>query len=182
MKHITKVKTGLLVVVVLLGVCIVCLVLLKRTNNSRQQSAATSATASVDESATVSSSTAAKKSTTAATTSTADKRLYSNSQYGFSLSLTDEWDGYSVAAGGKKDVAGFVGSLEFKLPNISEVPLTIYVFDKQSDESVLSQLHATKISTGNKYLYGYSTWESAPASTNITEKSIANLVTTFKLI
>lgn len=184
MSRKSKIKLGVGVLVFFLCVAIVCLVLIRKQRSQDGKTDPQTATVTQTATQAVSETVSAKAgvSSTAAKSQTAAEGLYTNSGYGFSLAFTSEWDGYTVAAGEKKNITGFVGSAEFKLPNITETPLTIYVFDKQSDESVLSQVHATKISTGDKYLYGYSTWEGSPSSVQITDKSIANLITTFKLI
>lgn len=180
----TKIRLGLGILIFFLCIAIACLVLIRKQRSQDSQNGQTTVSATETASQAVSATVSAKAgvSSTAAKSQTAVEGLYTNSGYGFSLTFTSEWNGYNASAGEKKDITGFVGSVEFKLPNITEVPLTVYIFDKQSNESVLSQVHATKISTGDKYLYGYSTWENSPSSIQITDKSIANLITTFKLI
>ncbi len=179
----TRIKLAVGIAALFVCIAIICVIFINREKSKKSQSGQPTTSPEATSQSVSTSSAIAGNSPVASAIQTTATGPYTNKEFGFTLTFGEEWSGYTVSKGEKKDISGFVSSLEFKLPDVSLVPLTVYIFDKQSNESILTQLHATLISTGDKYLYGYSTWESSPSeSVKITDKSIANLIATFQLI
>jgi hypothetical protein len=126
----------------------------------------------------------ASKTVGASATAT-DPNLYTNTKYGFSISLKDGWSGYSaVSSANRPDWAQEEVDFTIKASDgKTYTPLMVYIVDISSySESLATSVHATKITQGTKYVYLYSTWEQTPSSLiALTDKSIANTIKTFKL-
>jgi len=109
--------------------------------------------------------------------------VYSNKDYGFQLTFSDEWSDRTTENAPNQNITALLSTIQIKLKSQSEAPLTVYVFDKnQFAESSLQSLHATKLEESSKYVFAYSTWEKSPTESTITDKSISKLIDTFKLI
>lgn len=109
--------------------------------------------------------------------------LYNNKQFGFDLTFNSAWKGYTVSQRTEDKVEAVY---DFSIPtkdtnykNGYAVPLTIKVYSP-ANYPTNSQL--TKIKQTDAYIFAYTIWEQAPSDSAITEKDIANVISTFKLI
>lgn len=179
----TRMKLAIGILLLFMCIAVICVIFINKRESKDSQSDRSTTNPEATSQLTSTDIIKSNDSSTVSGVQTTMPALYTNKEFGFTLNFNEEWNDYTVSRGEKKNLAGFVDSLEFKLPDVPLIPLTIYIFDKQSDESVLAQLHATFISKSSNYIYGYSTWESLPSeSVKITDKSIANLIATFQLI
>lgn len=161
--------------------CLVCLNLYSANKSSSTQDNLKTATVSNGATITSSAETSSVERASASATSTSSG-YYRNTEYGFSLSFDEQWQGYSVEKAAT--TGNSIAKIQFKIPNVSEPPLSIYVFSKESfNENDLTTIHATKISSSNKYVFAYASWDtSPPEGTLITDKSVVKLIESFKLI
>jgi hypothetical protein len=124
----------------------------------------------------------AQNPTPTSTTAANFSDLYHNAQYGFDLTFNSAWKGYTVSRKSEdKAEAVYDIGIPTKDSNITNgiaVPLTVKIFNK-ADYQANSTL--TKITENATYVFVYSIWEQAPSDAAVTEKDIANVISTFKL-
>jgi len=119
-----------------------------------------------------------------AASATVQPYLYTNDKYGFRMQLDANWSGYRV--GTVLEESGAVDVYAFEIPtkdtnyqsgmvNI----MTIYVYNKSGQAQSGS---TTKIIENSKYTFAYTIWNQAPSDAKLTDKDIANVIASFKLI
>lgn len=124
----------------------------------------------------------AQNPTPTSSTTVSSSDLYRNAQYGFEITFNSAWKGYTVSqkSEDKAEVVYDIGipTKDSNIANGIAVPLTVKIFNK-ADYQASPTL--TKITENDKYVFAYSIWEQAPSDAAVTEKDIANVISTFKL-
>jgi hypothetical protein len=152
-------------------------------------------TTSTDTSSTTDTSTSAT-STTATADETADWKTYTNTKYGFTLTLTDKWEGYKIK---EADIANQVDTYCVNVPTTdtknypgSDIEYSGYAAPFCIDIYTIAQWNtynddnpslATKLTSNNQYVFAYSTWQDSPADLRASglDKEVTNVAKSFEL-
>lgn len=118
-----------------------------------------------------------------------DDLKYNNSDYGFSIDLTEVWRDCRIqeedAEGAIKKVVFYFKTADKNYENtVFLAPaLTVYIYNKADWEKIDPDTRSsTEIITSAKYAFTYSIWEKTPQDLEqITEKELADVIKTFKL-
>lgn len=115
---------------------------------------------------------------------------YSNSDYGFEVKLTEVWKDSAIE---EEDLSGAIKKIvfyfrtqdkRFESSDYLAPALSIYIYEKSKWEQMdHDSRSSTEIISSDQYTFSYSVWESSPQDLEyITEKELADVIDTFKLI
>ncbi len=119
-----------------------------------------------------------------------DWKTYTNTEYGFQVTLTDAWKGYRVikkASVGLSDSYNLYFEVPIKDKNYSDklgyaAPMAISVYPK----TVWAQIQqenapmGTYIAENSNYVFAYSHWQDSPAELRNVDFKITQIISTFK--
>lgn len=175
----TKYKVALVVIALAVIAAIVSLVVIKinRKKNCEDKNSTQCQTQLATDTSTSGSSVTA----TTSKTSEADWKTYKNTGYNFELTFSDVWKGYEVKKPTPTDQAE--AKIEFVL-NQKYTPLTILVYKTDVWNNTSKDVnHANILGQSGDYTIVYQTWDTPPPElSGITEKEIASVTKTFKVI
>jgi hypothetical protein len=130
--------------------------------------------------------------TNSTTNQASDSKTYTNTEYGFQLTLTDAWNGYKVSK--RSDVVyKNVKYLDFQVPaqdprykdfGAVAAPFGIAVYSK-TDWNTISKLEGPKptyITQNSNYVFAYYTWQDSPNDLMNVDFGIPKIVASFKAI
>ncbi|MCR4278089.1 MAG: hypothetical protein NUV80_05070 [Candidatus Berkelbacteria bacterium] len=141
--------------------------------------------------ATTPSTTSTVPSTTK-TDSTDSWKTYSNSDYGFTLTLGDLWKGYKVKKAAPPDITGNVAVYSFTMPSTGNdaSPIndagyrevfSVKVFTPSQYANTPDGVRGVQLGSNSSYVYTYSTTQDAFEGQAAAVADIKNVVATFKL-
>ena len=170
-----KYKVAHVIIILAAAVAIVAAVLIKKR---AKECAECSLSGSLNLIADSKTATAQVSPTASSTPSPLDWRMYKSTEFGFQLTFSDVWEGYTVAKNSSPADTHAVTELDVTMPN-KAIPLVLFVYDSGAYESSFA---GTKLGQSSKYVFTYRTDDTlSSSSSTITEKEIADRLTTFQL-
>lgn len=184
MKRSTKFTTGFIIIVIALAAGIMALVLINK-NQTKISTAVPTPMISADQTLSVTPST-----TVIPSTNSSDWHIYQNTSYGFQITFSDIWKGYSI----QQDTVPkpqVEAQYSFFLPTTDPKyeksgkrasPLVLYVYkDSNWNDTTKAAFVQTQLANCSGFVFTYSTWEEPPLDLQtLPDKEIANTLKAFK--